>query len=123
MYAIFLILFSWRYVLKPVFVVLLLTCATATYAAWHYGIIFDSTMITNIVETNPAEATSYLSLSSILTFVVLGVLPSLLLLKIRIYYPRPVRSLLERLTAIAITLILALILIIPFYQQYVFTSS
>lgn len=47
-------------------------------------------------------------------------LPSLLLLKIRIYYPRPVRSLLERLTAIAITLILALILIIPFYQQYVF---
>ena len=68
MYAIFLILFSWRYVLKPVFVVLLLTCATATYAAWHYGIIFDSTMITNIVETNPAEATSYLSLSSILTF-------------------------------------------------------
>ena len=120
MYAIFLILFSWRYVLKPVFVVLLLTCATATYAAWHYGIIFDSTMITNIVETNPAEATSYLSLSSILTFVVLGVLPSLLLLKIRIYYPRPVRSLLERLTAIAITLILALILIIPFYQQYVF---
>lgn len=56
MYAIFLILFSWKYVLKPVFVVLLLTCATATYAAWHYGIIFDSAMITNVVETTPAEA-------------------------------------------------------------------
>ena len=118
MYAIFLILFSWKYVLKPVFVVLLLTCATATYAAWHYGIIFDSAMITNVVETNPAEATSYLSL--ILTFVVLGVLPSLLLLKIRVYYPRLVRSMLERVAAIVITLILAVGLILPFYQQYSF---
>ena len=120
MYAIFLILFSWKYVLKPVFVVLLLTCATATYAAWHYGIIFDSAMITNVDETTPAEATSYLSLASILTFVVLGVLPSLLLLKIRVYYPRLVRSLVERVAAIVLTLVLAVGLILPFYQQYSF---
>lgn len=79
LYAIFLILFSWRYVLKPAFVVLLLTCAGATYAAWSYG------MITSVLETNVAEASSYLSWSSLATMVVLGIIPSILLLKTKIY--------------------------------------
>lgn len=120
--AIFLILFSWRYVLKPVFVVLLLTGAMATYAAWSYGIIFDSGMITNVVETNVAEATSYFSLTSVVTFICLGVIPALLLIKTRIYYPRLVVSQLQRIGAIAASLVLAVALIIPYYQQYSFVG-
>lgn len=85
LYAIFLILFSWRYVLKPAFVVLLLSCAGATYAAWSYGTIFDAGLITSVLETNVAEASSYLSWSSLATMVVLGIIPSILLLKTKIY--------------------------------------
>lgn len=120
LYAIFLLLFSWKYVLKPAFVILLLTCASATYAAWSYGIIFDSGMITNIVETNVAEASSYFSVTSVLCFVLLGVVPSLILLKIKVYYPRFWHSQLLRLGAFVGALVLAVAVIAPFYQQYVF---
>ena len=120
LYAIFLILFSWKYVLKPAFIVLLLSCACATYAAWSYGIIFDSGMITNVVETNIAEATSYFSLTSVLCFIGLGVGPSLILLKTKIYYPHFVRSQLLRCGALVGALVLAVAVIAPFYQQYVF---
>ncbi len=122
LYAIFLILFSWRYVLKPAFVVLLLTCAGATYAAWSYGTIFDSGMITSVLETNVAEASSYLSWSSLATMVVLGIIPSILLLKTKIYYPRWLMTQVQRGGAIVGSLALALALIVPFYQQYSFVG-
>ena len=65
MYAIFLILFSWKFVLKPACTLLFISCAGATYAAIQYGIIFDSDMLTNFLETNLNEAKSYISLYSI----------------------------------------------------------
>ncbi len=122
LYAIFLILFSWKYVLKPAFVLLLLSGAMATYAAWSYGVIFDSGMITNFVETNVAEATSYLSFTSVAAFVTLGVIPTLLLLKVKVYYPKFLSSQLQRVGAIGGSLALALALILPFYQQYSFVG-
>lgn len=94
--AIFTILFSWPYILKISGSVLLLTCAAATYAAWNYGIIFDRDMLTNFAQTNVAEATFYLSVSSVLTFIILGVLPTIVLWRIELYYPRPLRAMLER---------------------------
>ena len=120
LYALFLILFSWRYMIKPAFIVLLLSCAGATYAAWSYGTIFDLGLITSMVETNVAEATSYLSVSSVATMVVLGIVPSVLLLKAKIYYPSWGKAQLQRGGAIVVSLIVAVALIVPFYQQYVF---
>ena len=122
MYAIFLMLFSWKYVLKPAFVLLLLTGSLATYAAWSYGTIFDSGMITNVVETNPAEAGSYISLKSVATFLFLGLMPALILLRVKVYYPKIIRSNLERIGAIVGTLALAALTIIPYYQQYSFVG-
>ena len=122
MYAIFLIIFSWKYVLKPAFVLLLLTGALATYAAWSYGTIFDSGMITNVIETNPAEAGSYISLKSVATFMVLGLMPAIILLRVKVYYPKLIRSNLERVGAVVGTLALAALTIIPFYQQYSFVG-
>lgn len=119
-FAIFLLLFSYRVLIKPLFVLLFLTCSLANYASFAYKIIFDGSMISTILETNPAEASSYLSVSSIACFIILGVIPSVMLLKLKIYYPSLGISLVQRTGAIAAALAAAALCIFPFYQQYSF---
>ena len=120
MYAIFLVLFSWKYVLKPIFVVLLISCAAATYASFQYGIIFDSNMMVNFAETNISEALSYVSFPSILTVVLLGIIPAVFLCKFKIYYPHFFISLFQRVITIIISLAVVGICVFTFYQQYSF---
>lgn len=111
---------SWRLLCKPVGALLLLTCAAASYAAFNYGIIFDGNMLINFLETNAAEAASYISPSSLTALLLCGVLPAALLLRIRIYYPSFRRTQLQRLAALTAVLSGAAVCILPFYQQYSF---
>lgn len=120
MYGIFLILFSWKFILKPAFVVLFLTCSIATYASLQYGIIFDDDMLENFLATNFSEAKSYVSLYSISAVIFLGVIPSLLLLRFKIYYPPFLKSQLQRIAAIVCVLAVSGMLVLTFYQQYSF---
>ncbi len=120
MFVILMILCSYKWLIKPVGCLLLISCAAATYATCSYGIIFDGNMITNIVETNPGEAAAYLSPVSIGVFIILGVLPSILLVRAKIYYPSFIKSWLERCGAATLSLGLAALCIFPFYQQYSF---
>ncbi|ANN29363.1 TPA: phosphoethanolamine--lipid A transferase [Vibrio vulnificus] len=72
-------LFSWPWITKPFFAVLLLVSAAASYAGFNYGTLFDSDMIANILETDSAEASAYLSAYSVLWIGLMGVLPAVLL--------------------------------------------
>ncbi|MCG6202232.1 phosphoethanolamine transferase, partial [Psychromonas antarctica] len=47
-------------------------------------VMFDYGMIENIFETNSSEAFSYLNMSSILYFIIFGVLPSIFIFKVKI---------------------------------------
>ena len=112
-------LFNWRYVLKPFFILLTLTSAVVSYATTKYGVIFDKEMIQNIFETNIHEADSYLNMSFALWFLFLGVLPSLLLAKIKIIYPRNVfKSLLWRACSILVSAVIILIIGFFLYKDY-----
>ena len=79
--------FSVRYLLKPFFAVLLITGSMVSYSTLKYKVMFDQSMIQNIVETNPQEAHSYLNGSIILWLLLTGVLPAVLLFLIKIEYP------------------------------------
>ena len=68
-------LFAFKFVFKPVMIVLLLTSSAAMYAMLQYNVMFDYGMIENIFETNSGEAFSYISLPSISYVMVLGVIP------------------------------------------------
>ncbi|BDH46223.1 phosphoethanolamine transferase [Salmonella enterica subsp. enterica serovar Choleraesuis] len=70
---------SFRVVLKPVFCSLLLVTAVTSYAQYKYQVIFDRSMIENILETNTAEANSYSNLSVALWIIIGGALPAILL--------------------------------------------
>lgn len=69
-------LFAWRVTLKPVSVLLLLTAGAAAHFMLTYRIVIDSTMVTNVLQTNPAEAGDLLGARLAVTLLVLGVLPA-----------------------------------------------
>ena len=65
---------------------LVLGSAVVSYTEYSFGVIFDHTMIDNFAETNVAEAKTYFNPSAVFYVSLLGILPALLLLKIRISY-------------------------------------
>lgn len=111
MFSAFVIIFTllaWPYLFKIILVPLLLTSAMAFYASIKYNVMFDYTMMENIFETNSGEAYSYFNLSSIVSFILLGLVPTLLLLKVKITYNN---SLLKMLFVKAIVLCVSMLII------------
>lgn len=112
-------LFSFKLLLKPFFIVVLPISALASYAMLKYQVIFDRSMIENIVETQQAEASSYLNISVILWFIFTGLLPALLLWTTKITYSKTaLRRLGSRLTSMAISLVIIITAAGLFYKDY-----
>ncbi|WP_421211792.1 phosphoethanolamine transferase [Aeromonas sp. 600479] len=111
--------FTFRFVLKPFFTVLILTGSIVSYAMLKYGVIFDVGMIQNIVETNSGEAGAYLNGSVVLWFLLTGLLPVLVLWSLRIRYPaRWYQGLAWRAGALAISLLFIGGVASLYYQDY-----
>ncbi|WP_447747992.1 phosphoethanolamine transferase [Aeromonas veronii] len=111
--------FTFRFVLKPFFTVLILTGSIVSYAMLKYGVIFDAGMIQNIVETNSGEAGAYLNGSVALWFLLTGLLPVLVLWSLRIRYPaRWYQGLALRAGALAIFLLFIGGVASLYYQDY-----
>ncbi|WP_417810899.1 phosphoethanolamine transferase [Thalassospira alkalitolerans] len=99
--------FSFKYLMKPFFALLLITGALANYAMIKYGIVFDRGMIENVVETNPGEAGSYLNLQSAMWFVVTGGIPVVLLALMPVRYPETIlRGVMGRMVMIMVPLVM-----------------
>lgn len=86
-FIIFLLLLT-RYTAKIILVPLTVLAAVLFYASWNYGIIYDFNMVRNFALTNPAEAQSYINTASIFTVLLLGVLPALIVLRLKITWPQ-----------------------------------
>lgn len=111
--------FTFRFVLKPFFTVLILTGSIVSYAMLKYGVIFDAGMIQNIVETNSGEAGAYLNGSVALWFLLTGLLPVLVLWSLRIRYPaRWYQGLALRAGVLAISLLFIGGVASLYYQDY-----
>lgn len=72
---------NWRGWLKPVLTVFFLSAASGAYFMMSYGIVIDSTMITNVIQTDTKEALDLFNWRMLISFIVLGLLPSWLLWK------------------------------------------
>lgn len=111
--------FTFRYLLKPFFILLIMTASLVSYAMLKYGIIFDVGMVQNILETNSGEASSYLNASVVLWFLLTAVLPVLGLLWIKVEYPTPwYKGLGLRLGSIALSLLFLVGVAALYYQDY-----
>ncbi|TVP09974.1 phosphoethanolamine transferase [Shewanella sp. KCT] len=112
-------LFSVKYLLKPFFIMVTLISSSVFFAALQYGVVFDYGMIENTVQTNSAEALTYLNWSSILNFTLTGLLPALLILKADIVYKPFVKELLHKLAFMFAMLAGIAVIGFFYYQNYV----
>ena len=83
----YLLLFLFRVFGKWLIVVFFIINAIALYFINTYGVMIDKTMIGNVFNTNFEEASSFFSFTLIVYLVLLGILPSILLFKIKIINP------------------------------------
>ena len=111
-----LLLLPWLHkILMPL---ILLLSAAVSYGVIFLGIYFDRAMLTNVLITTPAEGAKLLTWPLLLWLLAFGVVPAILYLRVRLAYRRWWRELLQRLGAVALSL-LALLLIARFhYQDY-----
>lgn len=100
--------FTFKPIFKPFFVILLIVSALAAYAQLVFHVIFDRGMIENIAETQQSEASSYLNASVVGWFVITGLLPALLLLKIPVVYNQ---TAVKRLGVRVLSMVISLALI------------
>lgn len=111
-------LLTWGRAARPVLVTLLLLSATASYFMGAYGIVFDHTMVANLIETDPAEALELLNWRLWMWLAVFGVLPGALLWRVTIPTQRWSRLLLSKGITVAALIGVLVVLIAPFFQSY-----
>ena len=110
--------FSFRWLTKPLLIVTVLISSLIFYGTITYGIVFDYTMVQNTVETDTAEALSYLNVYASLFFLFFGILPAFLIYKVKLTYKPFIRELLSRLKVISLSLGTVLLIASVFYSNY-----
>ncbi len=106
-----------RRTFKPLATALLLVSSAAAYFISEYGIVIDAGMLTNVLESDPAEMADLLTPKLLAYVVGLGVLPSLLLWTLTIAY----RPFWQELRVKGLALVMAVVLVslaaLPFVQM------
>lgn len=75
-------LFAWRATVKPAIAVMLLAAAVGAHFMGTYGVVIDTTMMTNVVQTDPREVRDLLSLRLFGTLLLLAGVPLLALWRV-----------------------------------------
>ena len=112
------VIFSGKYTLKPFLIYLFLTGSLSIYFMQKYGIVIDDKMIQNIFETDLAEASGLFNFELFLYFLVLGILPSIFIYKIKIEYPSFFKNIIFKLKYIPLILILIVSNVLLFSKAY-----
>jgi lipid A ethanolaminephosphotransferase len=68
-------LWAWPRLIKPAIAALLLSAALGAHFMGAYGVVIDTNMITNVLQTHPGEVRDLLSLPMLWTVLLLAVLP------------------------------------------------
>ncbi len=77
-------LLAWRKTIKPLAIFLLIAAALGAHFMISYGVVIDTTMIVNVVQTDPKETLELLNLKFFATLLVLGIIPSVWVVRARV---------------------------------------
>jgi len=110
--------FSIKYALKPLLITLTLASSLVFYGSIQYGVVFDYGMIENSIETNSAEAFSYLNAEFVIYFALFGLIPSWLIVKTPINYRSLIDEVISRFVLVLSATITIAIIVGFYYQDY-----
>lgn len=109
-------LVNFRWIIKPVLVVLFLGTSVASYFMNHYGVVIDASMVQNVFETDAGEAHELLNWQMLYSVVLLGLVPSILVWRLPLRFPSAGRSLLLQLGTVALSLLAVAALLLMLFK-------
>lgn len=110
-------LVNFRFVVKPLLIVLFMATSATYYFMNEYGTAIDKSMIQNLLETDVHEALELLNWKLLLTITLLGILPSLLVWRTQILFCAGKRGLVLQGANIGGSLLAAAILLFLFFKS------
>jgi lipid A ethanolaminephosphotransferase len=110
--------FSFRWLTKPLLIATVICSSLLFYGTISYGIVFDYGMVQNTLETDSAEALSYINLHAILFFIFFGLLPSFIIYSVQLTYRPFLQELLSRLKLLSLSLVTVFLICAFFYSNY-----
>ncbi len=110
--------FNWRGLLKPLLTVFFLSAASGAYFMVSYGIVIDSTMITNVVQTDTKEALDLLNWRMLISLLILGVLPCWVLWKTPLKTLRWGQQALSNALTFATSVVLIVAALLAVFQDF-----
>lgn len=111
-------LLAWGRLTKPVLIVALLASTAASYFMNSYGIVIDHDMLTNLLQTDNAEATELLSWKMVPWLSGFGVLPALFISRVRLIPLSWSRELGLKTLGIAVAVACLTCIVLTQYQPY-----
>ena len=111
-------LLSWGKLLKPVLTIFFLSAASGAYFMMSYGIVIDSTMITNVVQTDTKEAFDLLNWRMLVSFLIFGILPCWVLWKTPIKHLRLSQQLLVNTLMAVISVAIIVASLLAVFQDF-----
>ena len=104
--------------IKPVLIVFLLISAATAYFMDQYGAIIDSAVVTSMTKTDTRELLDLFSLKMVAYIFFLGLLPSMLIYKIKLNYPGHIKETISRLKLSFVTLALGGFIFFSLWSHY-----
>ena len=111
-------IFAFRWLTKPLLILTVLASSLIFYATISYGIVFDYGMVQNTIETDTAEAFSYLNIYAVAFFMLFGILPAVIIYRVQLTYKSFLNELLSRLKLLSISCLVVFIIGLVFYSNY-----
>lgn len=94
-----------RYITKPILITLFIVSSLSNYFMETYGILMNTDMLQNIMQTSPGESLDLASPMLFVNLLFLGILPSYLILRVRIDFGTWKTALLSRASLTGATLV------------------
>lgn len=108
---------------EKVFVILnIIISSLCSYTISFYKTLFDYSMFLNIINTNPGEAKSYISLSAFIWLLILGVVPAVLVMQVKIVHFKFLKDITYKAISIVLSLVVISIIALFFLDHYFITA-
>ncbi|HEY9100653.1 phosphoethanolamine--lipid A transferase [Chitinimonas sp.] len=113
-----LVLVSNRWTIKPLMTVLILATGAASYFTAKYHVYYDTSMVRNVLKTDPKEASELLTMGLFLHLLLVTSLPLVVLWRSRIKRVPIVRAVLQRLGWMLVALLAAVCALLLVFQSF-----
>ena len=108
---------AWRWSIKPAITLFIVAAALGAHFMGSYGVVIDSTMMINVLQTDPREVRDLLNGQLALSLLLLAVLPLLVVWRARVQRLRMVAKLGRNLLGMGVALLVLLALLYALFAD------